>query len=126
MSEQNGLDLFDPGSLPFIEEMLDRYAADPTSVSESWREFFRRNGVGDQYVSAYQMEEELVRGVDTARRSARLVKHIVEYARGEGILVVAEGVERAEELAAVEELGVHLAQGYYFAKPGPGFATLDG
>jgi diguanylate cyclase (GGDEF)-like protein len=72
-----------------------------------------------------KLDMELIRGVDSKGRQARLVRHIAEYADGEGILVVAEGVETEAELAVVIDVGVSLAQGYYFAKPGPAFPDVD-
>ncbi len=39
--------------------------------------------------------------------------------------IVAEGVERLAELDRLLELGVPLAQGYLFARPGPGFVSVD-
>ena len=40
MSDLNGLDLFDPGSLPYIEDLVDQYIANPASVPDSWRVIF--------------------------------------------------------------------------------------
>jgi EAL domain-containing protein (putative c-di-GMP-specific phosphodiesterase class I) len=47
------------------------------------------------------------------------VRSIVEIARAHGLTVVAEGVEDAETLAAVEELGCDYAQGFHVALPAP-------
>ncbi len=41
-----------------------------------------------------------------------------------GMLVVAEGVETAEERDTLIELGCELLQGYLFAKPGPPFPQV--
>lgn len=71
-----------------------------------------------------KLDMELVRGIHEDRRSARLVRHIIDFADEEGILVVAEGVETAEEAKAAIGLGCHLLQGYFFAKPGPPFPQV--
>lgn len=47
----------------------------------------------------------------------QFVQSIGEIARGLGCRVVAEGVETPEELQVVCHLGIHLAQGYHFARP---------
>jgi EAL domain-containing protein (putative c-di-GMP-specific phosphodiesterase class I) len=39
--------------------------------------------------------------------------------------VVGEGVETAEECRVLIDLGCDLLQGYYFARPGPPFPTVD-
>lgn len=71
-----------------------------------------------------KLDMELVRGIDKDRRSARLVRHIIDFADEENILVVAEGVETKEEASAAISLGCHLLQGYFFAKPGPAFPSV--
>lgn len=46
-----------------------------------------------------------------------LIRSLVEFAALEGMVVVAEGVERKEELDVLAELGVDQIQGYYIARP---------
>jgi EAL domain-containing protein (putative c-di-GMP-specific phosphodiesterase class I) len=48
-----------------------------------------------------------------------VVTAITAFASQIGARVVAEGVETAGELSALEDIGVHLAQGYYLGRPGP-------
>lgn len=54
-------------------------------------------------------------GKDSFKRS--IVKFIVAFCKENGILSVAEGIERKEDLDILIELGVDAGQGYYFAKP---------
>jgi diguanylate cyclase (GGDEF)-like protein len=54
---------------------------------------------------------------DPAART--VVSSIVAIARAHGLTVVAEGIEDAETLAAVEELGCDYAQGFHVALPAP-------
>ena len=68
-----------------------------------------------------KLDIELVRGVRMAGRTARLVKHLVEFCREEGFTTVAEGIETEEEFQAVADLGVDLVQGYLLARPAPPF-----
>jgi EAL domain-containing protein (putative c-di-GMP-specific phosphodiesterase class I) len=42
---------------------------------------------------------------------------MIRQAHQLGILVIAEGIETAEELQIVRELGVDLGQGYFLARP---------
>jgi EAL domain-containing protein (putative c-di-GMP-specific phosphodiesterase class I) len=56
---------------------------------------------------------ELGRGSD----EPTLAKAIFELARHLGMQTIAEGVEEAEQLAALRELGCAFAQGYHFARP---------
>lgn len=70
-----------------------------------------------------KLDMDLVRDVAVNPRTERLVHHLLEFARGEGMQVVAEGIEREEELAAVRALGVPYLQGYRFGRPARPFAA---
>jgi EAL domain-containing protein (putative c-di-GMP-specific phosphodiesterase class I) len=64
-----------------------------------------------------KVDRSLVEGVarDRARRSA--VSAFVLLALDIGAYVIAEGVERADDLEAIRDLGVDAAQGYLLARP---------
>ena len=67
--------------------------------------------------SYLKLDRSLVSGIDRDGDRAALVKALVGYAEHVGSLLVAEGIEHAEELAALIELGVPLAQGFYLGRP---------
>lgn len=46
-----------------------------------------------------------------------IVKHLIELIHEMGMLVVAEGVEKKEQLIILKEMGCDMIQGYYFSKP---------
>lgn len=58
-----------------------------------------------------------IRGIDSNPDRQQLVSSLVTYAHDRGMKVVAEGIETAEELQKVLELGVDLFQGYFLARP---------
>ncbi|MBE3590031.1 MAG: EAL domain-containing protein [Firmicutes bacterium] len=64
-----------------------------------------------------KIDLSLVRGLDRDRARRAVVRALVGLAHALGALAVAEGVERVEELSAVQELGVDLAQGFLLARP---------
>ena len=68
-----------------------------------------------------KLDMAMVRGIEGGQRAARLIKHILEYCRGEAMRVVCEGIETTQELRVVRDIGVELAQGFLFACPGPAF-----
>src|SRR5438067_2002387 len=68
-----------------------------------------------------KVDMAMIRGIEEGSRAARLIKHILEYCRGEGMRAVCEGIETREELRVVAALGVSLVQGYLLARPGPAF-----
>ncbi len=66
-----------------------------------------------------KLDRSLVQHIDTDPRTSRLVRHVLDYAQAEGIQVIAEGVERPEEWATLQDLGCRLFQGYLFCRPQP-------
>jgi diguanylate cyclase (GGDEF)-like protein len=73
-----------------------------------------------------KLDRSLVSGIENSPERQAMVAAMLGYAERTGGALVAEGVETAEELRALEELGVPLAQGYLFARPGPPWAGLPG
>lgn len=59
----------------------------------------------------------LVDGIHLSATRQALVEALVGFCRRLGITVIAEGIERPEELAWLTELGVPLAQGYLLGRP---------
>jgi EAL domain-containing protein (putative c-di-GMP-specific phosphodiesterase class I)/CheY-like chemotaxis protein len=66
-----------------------------------------------------KLDITLIRNVDSDEVRHAVVTAITAFASQIGARVVAEGVETAGELSALEDIGVHLAQGYYLGRPGP-------
>jgi diguanylate cyclase (GGDEF)-like protein len=74
--------------------------------------------------SYLKLDRSLVSGIDKDSDRAALVKALVGYAEHVGSLLVAEGIENADELRALIELGVPLAQGFYLGRPADPWPTL--
>ncbi len=68
-----------------------------------------------------KLDRSLVTGIEPDDDRAALVKAMVDYAERVGALVVAEGIETESELGVLAELGVHLLQGFLFARPARGW-----
>jgi EAL domain-containing protein (putative c-di-GMP-specific phosphodiesterase class I)/GGDEF domain-containing protein len=64
-----------------------------------------------------KLDISLISNIDTNFLKQNLVETMVNFAEGQGAIVIAEGVERREEFETVKELGVHLTQGFLFHKP---------
>jgi EAL domain-containing protein (putative c-di-GMP-specific phosphodiesterase class I) len=65
-----------------------------------------------------KIDRSIVSGLDTDPVLSTLVRSLVEFGRGCSARVVAEGVETAEEAAALRALGVDYGQGWYHGRPG--------
>jgi diguanylate cyclase (GGDEF)-like protein len=70
-------------------------------------------------ITGVKIDGEFVRGIDYGSRDTVLVQGIVDIARGLGVSVVAEWVERASQVDALSRLGVRVAQGFHLGKPEP-------
>ena len=64
-----------------------------------------------------KLDISLISNIDTNFLKQNLVETMVNFADGQGAMVIAEGVERREEFETVKELGVHFTQGFLFHKP---------
>ena len=67
--------------------------------------------------SGLKIDKSFVLELTGSDRSRAIVRAIVRMAESLGLPVVAEGVEDAESLRLLREMGAGHAQGYYFAKP---------
>lgn len=68
--------------------------------------------------SIVKLDRSLVADLHLHPRKLILVKHIVALCEALGARVVAEGIEKLDELRTARDLGVHYGQGYLLARPG--------
>jgi EAL domain-containing protein (putative c-di-GMP-specific phosphodiesterase class I)/GGDEF domain-containing protein len=64
-----------------------------------------------------KLDISLINSIDTNFIKQNLVESMVRFANEHGAMVIAEGVERAEEFQTVKDIGVHLVQGFFLHKP---------
>jgi sensor c-di-GMP phosphodiesterase-like protein len=64
-----------------------------------------------------KMDKSLLDNVPFEAEAKRVAQAAIAMATGLGLEVVAEGVERPEQVKWLQAKGVMVAQGYYFAKP---------
>jgi EAL domain-containing protein (putative c-di-GMP-specific phosphodiesterase class I) len=60
---------------------------------------------------------DLTRNLPQRPTALAIVKLMVELARTLGSQLIAEGIETVDEYNALRRCGIHLMQGYLFAKP---------
>lgn len=65
-----------------------------------------------------KLDMVLVRGLDQDTWRQSLVRSMACFAQDVGCLVIAEGIETADEARCLWELGITHMQGYFFAQPG--------
>ncbi len=74
-------------------------------------------------VDVVKIDRSFTRGLGHQQHDTAIVRAVIALARSLGIEVVAEGVETAEQLAILRDLGCASAQGYLLSRPVEG-ATL--
>lgn len=72
-----------------------------------------------------KLDRDLITGIDSDRAKRNLIRFLVSFGRLSGLRVIAEGIERRDELSALLDLGVVYGQGFHLAKPGMITQALD-
>jgi EAL domain-containing protein (putative c-di-GMP-specific phosphodiesterase class I)/ActR/RegA family two-component response regulator len=72
-----------------------------------------------------KVDMSLVRNIHLDAAKRKLVGALLDLSTSMGIQTVIEGIENADELAVVVELGADLMQGFHFAVPGVPFPKVD-
>jgi len=70
-------------------------------------------------ISILKIDRLFVGQLQTSARHAALTESVVQLGRRLDLDVVAEGIERADQLVALEAMGCPFGQGYLFGRPGP-------
>jgi EAL domain-containing protein (putative c-di-GMP-specific phosphodiesterase class I) len=76
-------------------------------------------------VDELKVERSFVLNMTDDDNDAVLVRSAIDLGHNLGLTVVAEGVESAEQVAALQDLGCDIAQGFHYARPMPGPELTD-
>lgn len=72
-----------------------------------------------------KLDRGLIDRIDQDRVKQNLLRFFLHFSRLSGVKVVAEGIEREEELVTLIDLGVPYGQGYYLGRPGERGQQID-
>jgi diguanylate cyclase (GGDEF)-like protein/PAS domain S-box-containing protein len=75
-------------------------------------------------IDEIKIDKSFVMGMMTSDADAAIVRTVIDLAHNLGKQVCAEGVEDAETMACLEEMGCDLAQGYFISRPVPAAALM--
>ncbi|HKQ30252.1 MAG TPA: EAL domain-containing protein, partial [Burkholderiales bacterium] len=76
-------------------------------------------------IRSLKIDRSFIEGIGEDPNDTAIVTAIVAMARGLRLRVVAEGVEREEQVTFLEANGCDAVQGFYFSKPVPAEKLLD-
>jgi diguanylate cyclase (GGDEF)-like protein/PAS domain S-box-containing protein len=68
-------------------------------------------------INLIKIDRSFVDALDTQQGSSVVVESMIALAQRLGVHVVAEGIERQEQLRMLQALGCDLGQGYHFSRP---------
>src|SRR5262249_13347721 len=71
-----------------------------------------------------KISDVLVRGIARSTVKREMVRSLRHIAETVDAVMIAEGIENIEDVAALRDLGLRYGQGYYLARPGQGFPAL--
>ncbi|MBM6550796.1 EAL domain-containing protein [Marinomonas ostreistagni] len=66
-----------------------------------------------------KLDRSLISNIDQDRSRRALVAALIGFAKETNCVVLGEGVEKQAEMHILEQLGVHVMQGYFFSRPVP-------
>ena len=70
-------------------------------------------------IDALKLDIQFIRNAFKERKGMRLLEVLIQLAKSLEVPTIAEGVETAEQLAALKSMGCEIVQGYYFSRPLP-------
>ena len=125
-----------------VLEITERTSIDDFEAFGRGLEPLRRQGflvaiddVGTGYSSLQTLTEvqpefikvdlSLVKNIHRSLIKQELVSSLLQVGSRIGAQVIAEGIESEEEVRTLRRCGVRYGQGYWFARPGPGFPALQ-
>jgi EAL domain-containing protein (putative c-di-GMP-specific phosphodiesterase class I) len=126
-----------PASISF--EITETSAMDDVGATVAAMEELKAIGVGlviDDFGTGYssltylkrfpvdglKVDRSFVAGLGTDDDDSAIVTAVIDLAHSLGMVAVAEGVENAEQLERLRELGCDTAQGYHLGRPQPASA----
>ena len=68
-------------------------------------------------IDSLKIDRSFVMGMHDKPQNVEIVRAVLTLGKALGRKVVAEGIETAEQLAKLRELGVHMGQGYLLSRP---------
>lgn len=73
--------------------------------------------LGTMYMDMIKIDRTFIENLPEDKKSAQIVKMIIQMGENLGSSVIAEGVENRKQIEFLLENNCHYAQGYYFSRP---------
>ena len=102
-----------------VRDIVDYYRQRgfKTAIDDFGAGYAGLNLLAEIQTDIMKLDMALLRNIDKRRSSQIIVRGIIQVCNELGMTVVAEGIETYEEFATLQDMGIELFQGYYFARP---------
>jgi EAL domain-containing protein (putative c-di-GMP-specific phosphodiesterase class I) len=70
-------------------------------------------------LDSLKIDKQFIDNLTISKKDAAIATSIIQLAHNLGLQVIAEGVETAEQVAVLQDLGCDVVQGFYFGRPIP-------
>ncbi|HEY0491847.1 MAG TPA: EAL domain-containing protein, partial [Candidatus Dormibacteraeota bacterium] len=70
-------------------------------------------------VDVIKLDRSFVSGIGTGLADAAILRAVIGLGNTLGLLTIGEGIERPEQLAALNTMGCHAGQGFHLSRPLP-------
>jgi c-di-GMP-specific phosphodiesterase len=98
-----------------VRVMIDDFGTGYSSIAR----------LGELPIAGLKIDRRFTSGLGTKPGTRRVLRAIAELAGAYGLEVVAEGIEDADALADVDDLGCRFAQGFFIGRPAPAESVGD-
>ena len=104
---------------PWFAEILREYkrCGFKTAIDDFGAGYAGMKLLADFQPDIIKIDMDLIRNVDTSPARQVIVRNLVRLCEEMNIQVIAEGIETLAERDFLHDAGIHLMQGYLFAKP---------
>ncbi|MHB9879869.1 EAL domain-containing protein [Pacificimonas sp. ICDLI1SI03] len=108
--------------VPHVRNIVEAYRARgfTTAIDDFGAGYSGLNLLAELQPDILKLDMALIRGIDTSKSRRAIVANVCRLAEELGVSCIAEGIETAEELETLREVGVDLVQGYHIARPATG------
>lgn len=89
----------------------------PISMDDFGAGYSSLNSLKDLPIDVLKLDMEFFKGAVQEKRAQIVVREIIQMAKSLDMKIVAEGIERKDQVDFLAEQGCDMIQGFYFAKP---------
>jgi len=129
----------EPGQIVF--ELTERSSIEDFSMTKRILQHYRQQGyriaiddagagysslqaIAELHPDFIKVDKSLVQDIHCNKTKEVIMETFVSFAQKLGIQIIAEGIEKQEELLCMTRIGVHFGQGYLLGKPGEEKAVI--